>query len=60
MMIGLLVYAESVMFDVIKLLLKRKDEKTPKKEMDNRRIFMTSKITLPAYPAFCIKKSVSY
>ena len=48
-------YAESVMCDVIKIRLKRKRRgevgmETPIKEMDNWRIFMTSNMTLSAYP----------
>ena len=47
--------AESVMCDVIKIRIKGRmrgevGKETPKKEIDNRRIFMTSHITLSTVP----------
>ena len=48
--------AESVMCDVLKIRIKRKDDRsgvgkeTPEKEIDNRRIFMTSHMTISAVP----------
>ena len=46
---------ESIMCDVIKYVLKGRlrgevGKETPKKEIDNRRIFMTSHMTLSADP----------